>query len=83
MANSNRIFNHRKNRVTIHRRVPDTAFQAITTEAGHRFYLTCLEEDEWDRCIASVTSSQQTTCLLSTSYSTLKAQALQEVSLAN
>ncbi|XP_050727858.1 chromosome transmission fidelity protein 18 homolog [Eriocheir sinensis] len=68
----------RKKHVTIHRRVPDEAFQAITTEAGDRFYLNCLEEDEWDRSIASVTSSQHKACLLNTSYSTLKAQALQE-----
>uniref|UniRef100_A0A0P4W9U3 AAA+ ATPase domain-containing protein n=1 Tax=Scylla olivacea TaxID=85551 RepID=A0A0P4W9U3_SCYOL len=65
----------RKKRSTIHHRLPDGAFQAITTETGRRFYLNCIEEDEWDRGVAAVATSQHTTCLLSTSYSTLKAQA--------
>lgn len=81
MENYTRVSSRRKKHVTIHRRVPDAAFQAITTEAGDRFYLNRIEEDEWDCSIASVASSQHRTCLLNTSYATLKAQAQQEVSL--
>ncbi|XP_045103960.1 chromosome transmission fidelity protein 18 homolog isoform X2 [Portunus trituberculatus] len=65
----------RKKHTNIHHHLPDGAFQAITTETGRRFYLNCIEEDEWDRSVAAVATSQHTTCLLSTSYSTLKAQA--------
>ncbi|KAG0698354.1 hypothetical protein GWK47_026069 [Chionoecetes opilio] len=68
----------KKGRPAIHQRLPDCAFQAITTETGRRYYLACREEDEWERCVAAVAAKRHSTCLLNTSYSALKAQAQNE-----
>ncbi|KAG0712700.1 hypothetical protein GWK47_017857 [Chionoecetes opilio] len=68
----------KKGRPAIHQRLPDCAFQAVTTETGRRYYLACREEDEWERCVAAVAAKRHSTCLLNTSYSALKAQAQNE-----
>ncbi|XP_042861945.1 chromosome transmission fidelity protein 18 homolog [Penaeus japonicus] len=67
-----------KHEARIYKRLPDGAFQAVTTEAGKRYYLTKIEEDEWDSQVKSITASQKSNCLLNIPYSQLKAQAEQE-----
>lgn len=67
-----------KHTARVHLHVPDQAFQAITTETGERFYLTKVEEEEWDSQISSVAAAQKTTCFLNTPYPILKARAENE-----
>ncbi|XP_047486138.1 chromosome transmission fidelity protein 18 homolog isoform X1 [Penaeus chinensis] len=67
-----------KHEARIYKRLPDGAFQAITTETGERYYLTKIEEDEWDSQVNSITASHKANCLLNIPYIQLKAQAEQE-----
>ncbi|XP_064109296.1 chromosome transmission fidelity protein 18 homolog [Macrobrachium nipponense] len=62
----------------IHRRLPEGDFQAITTEAGERFYLNKIDEEELNQQILSISATQKTLCLLSVPYTRLKAQAEEE-----
>ncbi|XP_069998298.1 uncharacterized protein [Penaeus vannamei] len=68
-----------KHEARIYKRLPDGAFQAVTTETGERYYLTKIEEEEWDSQVNSITASHKANCLLNIPYAQLKAQAEREV----
>ncbi|CAL4150868.1 unnamed protein product [Meganyctiphanes norvegica] len=62
----------------VYRHVPEGAFQALTTESGKRFYLTVLEEEQWEEQLKYIANTQKCIHLLNTPYSQLKRQAEKE-----